>query len=89
MDFDFQGKYYGHWWNYKSPIVGSIFFVLLLVSTNTTAEGGVMWVLEGDLSKIRFEDNKFGGDTSHAEVSAAHRHWDYDRRSFQLIEVPR
>ena len=48
-----------------------------------------MWVLEGDLSKIRFEDNKFGGDTSHAEVTAAHRHWDYDRRSFQLIEVPR
>jgi hypothetical protein len=52
------------------------------------AEMEIMWVLEGDLSKITFEDNKFGGDTSHAGVTAAHRHWDYNRRSFQLIEVP-
>ena len=41
----------------KSPIVSSIYFVLLLVSTNTTAEVEIVWVMEGDLSKITFEDN--------------------------------
>ena len=47
------------------------FFVLLLTCTNTTAEAELAWVLEGDLSRITFEDDKFSGNTPHVGLTAA------------------
>ena len=54
----------------KNSMVAS-FFVLLLFCINTTAEAELAWVLEGDLSRITFEDDKFSGTASHVGLTAA------------------
>ncbi len=47
------------------------FFLSLLTSTNGAAETDLAWVLEGDLSKISFEEEKFGGNASHVGLTFA------------------
>ena len=69
--FYFQGNKIMDISETKKSKLWLVFFASLLTCTNTMAEAEIEWVLEGDLSRITFEDEIFSGNTPHVGLTVA------------------